>query len=75
MVMCHILPQLLVELYKDLFWLPYCSLCSLMIHHQLCPALFMFADDAKIFRVIKNKSEALPSDLYALHAWSVTWQL
>ena len=40
-------------------------------------SIFMFADDAKIFRVIKSKDDhvAFQSDLDSLHTWSVTWQL
>ena len=37
----------------------------------------MYADYAKIFRVIKTEEDytALQNDLNALHAWSTTWQL
>jgi len=40
-------------------------------------SIFMFADDTKIFRIIKSSDDhkALQSDLDALHAWSVVWQL
>jgi len=37
----------------------------------------MFADDAKIFRIIRCEDDhaALQKDLDALHTWSVNWQL
>ncbi len=37
----------------------------------------MFADDTKVFRVIKDESdtEALQDDLNTLHNWSSTWLL
>jgi len=40
-------------------------------------SIFMFADDAKLFRVIKCKDDyvALQNDLDALHTWSTIWQL
>jgi len=39
--------------------------------------IFMFADDTKIFRVIRNKEDqlALQNDLNLLHEWSLQWQL
>ena len=38
---------------------------------------FMFADDTKIFRVIRNEEDhlALQKDLNLLHEWSLQWQL
>ena len=38
---------------------------------------FMFADDTKIFRVIRNEEDhlALQKDLNLLHEWSLRWQL
>jgi len=38
---------------------------------------FLFADDTKVFRVIRNKDDylALQNDLNSLHNWSLTWQL
>ena len=39
--------------------------------------ILMFADDTKIFRVIRNKEDhsALQNDLNLLYEWSLQWQL
>ena len=39
--------------------------------------MYLFADDTKVFRVIKNRDDylVLQNDLNLLYNWSLTWQL
>ena len=39
--------------------------------------IYLFADDTKIFRVVRNKGDyiALQNDLNSLYEWSLKWQL
>ena len=43
----------------------------------LSSPIFLFADDTKIFRVVRNKEvhAALQDDLNLLYEWSLKWQL
>ena len=70
--------QLLVVSLRDQFWGP--LLFSIFINDLpsiVSSPTFLFADDTKIFQVIRNEEDhlALQKDLNLLHEWSLRWQL